>query len=322
MGANLKKAVILFCFLGLFLKLTACGANINYVPVETIYVPIEGINEVITASGYIEINDSRYSPSPPSATFHPYPGYFHLFPFAALEPANLPVFVLTNDVDEIFDLLGKAREDVQSDRFGNQRLDNISAVFDSFSTREIIIGDTNIGLGIVFADMIGIADSENFWEIKQTDFILFTNGNRTIEPVELRVGEEFLGFLLTRIESSHIYMKNGQIYHQLLAEAEMSGQITLTGDFIIGLRFDSEYRIYTEFIIDAEYFYLLPRIADFGGNFDSFSISNLHELMTALGITQNALDAYRRIEFTGTTALFDISWVSSFGYVAKFVELQ
>ncbi|MCL2387627.1 MAG: hypothetical protein FWC89_08795 [Defluviitaleaceae bacterium] len=319
------SAAFLILF-SLLTAVTACSSitNLPEITVETIYEPIEGVSDSIIASGYIEINNSRYSAAPPSAVFHPYPSYFHLFPFAISDGANLPVFVLTNDVDEIFDFLGKTREDVQTDRFGNQKLDNVSAVFDNFSKRRLFIGNTSFGVDIVRAEMINIVEDENqdFWEIEQADFVLITNGDRTIEPVALRIGEEFLGLLLTRIESSQVYMKNGELYHQLSAEAEFNGQIALGGDLTIRLHFDSDYRVEANFAVASEYLSLLPRIADFGVCMDVIRITNPNELMLALGITRSELDAARNIEVEELLIVFDISWISSFGYVTNFIELR
>jgi len=316
-----KRTLILFCFLGLMVILPACASNSNNAVFQFDFsvAPIEGIYAPITASGYIEINSSRHSPTPPSAVFHPYPGYFHLFPFAALEGINIPVFSLTNSVDEIFELLEINREGVPEDRFGNQWLDNVTAVFDNFVIQYFIFVDR----GSVFGELTGVADDTDadFWELVPADFILVTNGDRTIEPLELRVGDEFLGLRLTRIESSQVYMKNSEIYHQLFAEAEFSGQIELGGDVSIGLRFDSEYRVDAGFTVAPEYLSLLPVIADFGER-GTLSVADPYALMSALNITLAELDTARNLKLTGVSAIFAVSWISSFGYVADFIELR
>ena len=137
----------------------------------------------------------------------------------------------------------------------------------------------------------------------------------------MRVGDEFLGLQLIRIESSQAFLKNGEIYYQHTAEAEMSGRIVLDGDIRVGLYFDSTYRVSVDFTIASDYLSSLPRIADFGYENNLIHIWNTDEVMSALGVTRRELDAARSIEFTGITALLEVSWISSFGYHVYLVDL-
>ena len=317
------KKTVLYLLLTLIL-LTGCVSP-HLAPLEDAsfisdtYEPIEGIYDTIAAAGYIEVFEGRYSPAPPSASFHPYPGYFDLFPFAVIGAGNIPVFGLTNSIDEIFGLLGINREDIPADQFGFQRLGGVAAVFDNFTMRYFAED-----IGFVSAELISIVDDwdGDSWEFVQADFVLVTDGANTVEPTELRVGDEFLGITLTRIESSQVYKKNGEVYRQLMAEAEFSGQISLYGDVSIRLYFDSDYRAMTEFIIADDNLHLIPRIADFGDGFNALHVVNSDELMSALGVERNELDTARNIELPGRYALFEVYWVSSFGYVANFIVLR
>jgi hypothetical protein len=281
-------------------------------------MPIDGVDEIV-AQGYFMINDSRYSTrAAPSISFHPYPGYFHLFPFATWN--GVPHFSITNNVEAFFDLLGINSDDVPADRFGNQEVHNVTAVFDNFTQQYFFWADFNI----VYAEVTGFLDDwqGDDWQIVHPNFVLVTNGDRTIEPFQVRIGDEFMGLELLRIESSRAYLKNGETYYQLSAEMEVSGLLTLGGDIYIGLRFDSEYRVYVNFAVSSECLSTLPRIADFGENGKTIPIQNTDEVMQAFGVTRRELNDARNFEFLGVEATFEITWVSSWGYVAQFVELR
>jgi hypothetical protein len=311
------KRTVLLLFMSLVL-LTGCYSPVSIPVIEPAdnFVPIQGISEQIIASGYFEILEFRYSPNPSHITFHPYPGYYHLFPFAALN--GVPHISLTNCVDSFFELLGIERDDVPADRFGNQEIHNVTAMFDNFTRLDIE------RFNIVYAEAVAVIDDwqGDKWEIVHPDFIFFTNGDSSIEPFEMRVGDEFLELILTRIESSRAFLKNGETYYQLSAEAEMSGEITLGGDLSIGLYFDSDYRVRVGFTVADEYLPSLPKIADFGEGFNNIPIWNTDEVMSAIGVSRGELDNARNIEFSGVTVIIKITWVSTYGYDAHFVELQ
>ena len=309
------KRTVLVLFLSLVL-LTGCYGSVTVPVIEPAdnFVPIQGISEQIIASGYFEILDSRYSPSPPIISFNPYPGYFHLLQFAAFK--SVPHFSITNSVESFFELLGIERDDVPTDRFGNQEIHNVTAVFNNFTRHNDFEFFVKAEVSEIIDDWQG-----DEWDIVHPGFVLITNGDRSVEPFEMRVGDEFLGLKLTRIESSRAFLKNGETHYQLSAEAEMSGEIILGGDLSIGQYFDSDYRVYSGFTVSSDYLPSLPRISDFGEEITSFTIMNTDEVMMALGINRDALEIGNNIEITKVTARFEVIWVSSFGYVANFFEL-
>jgi hypothetical protein len=317
----MKRTVLITLIIFCLLVLGGCGLLPNNQPMQLRaptfdHTPIASIDDKIIASGYMFISDSRYSSGAPSISFHPYPGYFHLFPFAMWN--GIPHFTVKNTVDEIFDLLGKERDSILADRFGNQQLDSVTVVFDNFTQR-----DFGSGHVFVYADAMSFIEdwTGDDWEIVQPDFIIVTNGDRTIEPIQMQVGDTFMGLTLMRIESSQAFLRNAETYYQLSAEGEFSGQVELKGDLIIGLYFDSDYRVRVNFSVESDHLRLLPRIDDFGES-NPIVISNTDVVMSAFGITRSELDAARSIEITGVTVIIEIVWVSSFGYIADFVELR
>ena len=277
-------------------------------------VPIDGLESEIIAQGYIMVYDSRYSPNPPFIIFHPYPGYFHLFYFAAWN--GVPHVRVTNSVDALFELLGVNRLDVPFDRFGNKQINNVAAVFNNFTQYKFF------DIPSVNAEITGFIDDwqGDEWEITHPNFIMFTNGDRSIEPTQVWIGDNFLGLELTRIESSWSFLKNGETYYQFTAEAVMSGRIVLGGYIRIGLYFDSTYRVRAGFAVANDYLPYLPRIADFGYMNNLLHIGNTDVVMSAFGVTRRELDAARSIEFAGVTALLEVSWISSFGYYVYFID--
>jgi len=280
------------------------------------YIDI-GPDHEITASGYILIDEFRNQPnSKPVAFFYPYPGYFHLFSFAISN--GVPHFRIANSVEELFCLLGVGRDDVPQDNYGRQRLDNMTAVFDSF-TKEDFIAFNFVRIYGKIKHFVDDWEGDH-WELIEPDLVLITNGDETIEPIVLQAGDDFMGLQLSRIGSSRMFLKNGEIYRQLSAEAEVSGQLTLLGDLTIHLDFISvHYYEAAAFTVSSEYIHMLPRIADFREVTKTFSVRNVAEMMTTLGVTRQDLETDQSIEFTDVTMTFDFTWVSSSGSRASFV---
>ena len=315
----MKKIFLVLLLFGMFLTLTSCTQpSDTHIHVTPPIMPIDGVQGEIVAQGYVLIRDLP-NLSETLISFHPYPGYFHLFPFAAWN--GVPHLSITNSVDEFFELLGTDHEDIPTDYFGNQQLDNVTAVFDNFKH---YVFDFAVDFVVVYAEITGIIDdwSGDEWEIVQPNFVLVTNGDSTIEPFQMQVGDEFLGLELIDIEWSEAFLKNGEIYYQLSAGAKVFGQVTLGGDLFIWLHFDSvEYHVRIEFSVANEYLSSLPRIADFGEGRNPIPIWNTEGAMRVLGITREELDTARNIELTEVTAILQISCLSSFGYDARFVGL-
>jgi len=292
------------------LVLEAASIPITYIDIE--------LDDEITASGYIWIADRTNTNNESVAVFYPYPSYFHLFPFAIT--SSVPRFRITNRVDELFSLLGIDRDEVPRDNYGRQRLENVTAVFDFFTKQDCII------LNVIYGNITHFVDNweVDSWELIEPDFILITNGDETIEPTLLRVGDDFMGLRLSRIKSSRIFLKNDEIYRQLSASAEVSGQLTLLGDLDIQLDFISVNMYYEGafFTVSSEYMHILPRIADFQEVSNTFPVFNVTEMMAALGVTRQEMEIAQRIEFTDVTMTFDFTWISSAsGYHVSFAAL-
>ena len=301
---------------------TSCAQPINMPPAVPLHekaVPIEGVTGEIIAQGYIMIYGSRFSPAPPFIIFHPFPGYYHLFPFGFFH--DIPIVQITNDIDVFFELFGKGRDYIPEDRFGNQRLDNVAVVLDNFS--QYVWHSFPENFISIFAELTGFADDwqGDAWDIVQPDFIIFTNASGTIEPFKAWAGDTFLGLELVQIYSSAAFLKNNEVYYQRSAEAVVSGRIMLGGDLHIGLFFDSTYRIRAGFTVASEYLPLLPRIADFFDGSGVIDIGNPYDLMRMLNITREELNAARNIEIANITAELEVKWISSFGCYAIVISI-
>ena len=314
-GYMIKLTLITACCI-IFLAGCVNSNSMHTDPEPVIEVPFEDVAEEIIAQGSFFISNARYSPQPPTIGFYPFLGYRHLFDFT-----NSNDFFVSANLDEFLELLDRDDVYVIEDRFGNLSIENATASFGNFVLRN----------DSVYADIVGfIKDWEGyFWEVAEVDFLTLTNWDMTMEQEKIRVGESYLGFTLQRIDHSTAFLRNGEFYGQILGASELSGQVELKGNLSIGLRFDSDYRIFINFDVKDEYLSLLPRIAvfcddsdEFWDEFSSFSIINVDALIDTLGITDEDLEINRVFEVEGVMATFELSWLSSFGVSAYFIELK
>ena len=86
------------------------------------------------------------------------------------------------------------------------------------------------------------------------DHIIVTNASRTIEPRELREGEEFLGLILESIYHSSITLEHGEIIFGTAA-ATFVGEIVVTGYLT-----QREIKHFNPFIVHEEYHDIFPQV--------------------------------------------------------------
>jgi hypothetical protein len=321
---KIKPAILTLFALSFLLTLTSCaafGSRANRVPVPLPTVPVEGVH-TLTASGYIEINAMRFSPHEPRAFFNPWPDYFALFPFAMT--GGIPGFNLTNDVEEIFALLGIDGDDLAEDRFGNQKIENVSATFGNFEQVRITIGfnPAEYFYGTVSAALLHPSPpGENEWNIAHTDFLLVTDTAQQKIPHLWRAGEEFMGLRLLHVDWSKMYLKNGVPYRHILADATVEGRVLLKGEFSAGFYHDSDWRIRAYFRLSGESLAVLPAIVNFFDIPDVLNVNNSYAMLQALGINEADLPRGESLVFENITAYFDMSYLTTRAYAGYFVEL-
>ena len=117
-------------------------------------------------------------------------------------------------------------------------------------------------------------------EVINIDYILVTDASNSIEPQELREGDEFLGLILERFELQEIPFDPGGIVLETII-ASFSGEIEVSGELQFWEAIPD-----APFVVHKEYYHLFPQLAQsfprdwtFG-----FFIQNQMELLDMLGI--------------------------------------
>ena len=89
-----------------------------------------------------------------------------------------------------------------------------------------------------------------------SDYIMITNANNSLEPQQLKVGEEFLGWRLDSIGVREVPI--GDTWHTGIV-ANFSGEIVVSGE----LQYHSWPQVpFTPFMVHEQYWHLFPRLAN------------------------------------------------------------